>query len=168
MTIIQYGCSMVIYVANASSTVGDCANDKLTGQASRATQLSGATFQSAWDMSDAGRRDLASSLAEIARLLRADGRFVSITFAQPHFRLPYYAVADYDWSCEVHKLGTYFHFFAYRMVKTRPLDYALIEPYLYPLRSSQRDASRSSSAVHCADDDDDDADWLATIDVFDQ
>jgi len=123
--------------------------------------------KSVWEMSESGRRDLASTLKEVSRLLRRDGRFISITFAQPHFRLPHYAVGDYDWSCEVHTLGSHFHFFVYSMIKGRSLDHALIEPYLYPLRSSQRETSRSSAPFHCADDDDD-GDWLTTIDVFDQ
>uniref|UniRef100_A0A914VYF0 Methyltransferase type 11 domain-containing protein n=1 Tax=Plectus sambesii TaxID=2011161 RepID=A0A914VYF0_9BILA len=125
--------------------------------------------KSPWNMSDAGRQDLTSTLGEIARLLRAGGRFVSVTFAQPHFRLPHYAVDDYGWSCETRTLGTNFHFFAYCMVKGRPLDRTLVEPFLYAVRSAQREASRSPSPVHCADGDgDDNADWLKSIEVFEQ
>lgn len=44
---------------------------------------------SQWDPSETVLSDIGASLKEVLRVLRADGRFISITFGQPHFRLPH-------------------------------------------------------------------------------
>lgn len=43
--------------------------------------------------------------------------FLSITFAQPHFRKPIYAKEKYNWSIEEFRIGDMFHYFVYAMVK---------------------------------------------------
>lgn len=48
--------------------------------------------------------------------------FISITFAQPHFRKPIYAKDKYNWSIEQFNIGETFHYFVYVMTKGRPLD----------------------------------------------
>lgn len=44
---------------------------------------------SQWDPSETVLKDIHLSLDEVLRVLKPDGRFISITFGQPHFRLPH-------------------------------------------------------------------------------
>lgn len=44
---------------------------------------------SQWDPSKSVLADINASLNEILRILKPKGKFVSITFGQPHFRLPH-------------------------------------------------------------------------------
>lgn len=46
---------------------------------------------------------------------------MSITFAQPHFRKPIYALDKYKWSIEEFRIGDGFHYFVYAMTKGREL-----------------------------------------------
>lgn len=65
---------------------------------------------------------------QVSRVLRPGGRFVSISFAQPHFRKPHYAQPAYGWSLRHETYGTAFHYFLYTMVKGQalaPADLAL-------------------------------------------
>ncbi|CAL8281663.1 unnamed protein product [Lota lota] len=55
-------------------------------------------------------------LTEVSRVLRPrGGRFLSLTFAQPHFRKPRYARREYRWSVAHHTYGDGFHYFLYVM-----------------------------------------------------
>ncbi|XP_056452367.1 EEF1A lysine methyltransferase 4 isoform X2 [Gadus chalcogrammus] len=54
-------------------------------------------------------------LKEVRRALRPRGRFLSLTFAQPHFRKPLYARREYRWSVAQHTYGDGFHYFLYAM-----------------------------------------------------
>ena len=47
--------------------------------------------KSPWHPSDEGQDIMDKSLGEISRVLKKQGRFLSLTFAQPHFRSPFYA-----------------------------------------------------------------------------
>ena len=49
--------------------------------------------------------------------MKRNGRFISITFAQPHFRKIIYAREKYDWSIEQFTIGETFHYFVYVMTK---------------------------------------------------
>jgi ubiquinone/menaquinone biosynthesis C-methylase UbiE len=44
------------------------------------------------------------SLGEIKRVLRRGGTFVSITFSQPHFRVPLLATQELAWAVHVQKV----------------------------------------------------------------
>ena len=44
-----------------------------------------------------------------------------MTFSQPHFRKPFLAKSQYNWSISVQIFGDFFHFFFYVMVKGKPL-----------------------------------------------
>ncbi|NXX98881.1 EFMT4 methyltransferase, partial [Centropus bengalensis] len=65
-------------------------------------------------------------LAEVSRVLRPGGCFISITFAQPHFRKPHYAQEAFGWSLRHAACGDgdagAFHYFLYVMRKGQPLD----------------------------------------------
>ena len=44
-----------------------------------------------------------------------------MTFSQPHFRKPFLAKSQYNWSISVQTFGDSFHFFFYVMEKGKPL-----------------------------------------------
>lgn len=54
-------------------------------------------------------------------LLKNNGVFISITFAQPHFRQPMFALDKYNWSIEQYTVGETFHYFIYVMRKGHQL-----------------------------------------------
>lgn len=55
----------------------------------------------------------------ICRVLSAGGQFVSITFAQPHFRKPFLTEVRFSWSVQLETFGeeSSFSYFVYRMIK---------------------------------------------------
>ena len=59
---------------------------------------------------------------KVSNILKDDGVFISITFAQPHFRKPLYAKDEYKWSIELQTIGETFHYFIYIMKKGRVLN----------------------------------------------
>lgn len=54
---------------------------------------------------------------QVSRVLKPGGRFISVTFAQPHFRKRLYARAEYDWSIKHYHYGSSFHYFLYVLTK---------------------------------------------------
>ncbi|KAH0624295.1 hypothetical protein JD844_007995 [Phrynosoma platyrhinos] len=75
---------------------------------------------------------------EVSRVLRPGGRFISITFAQPHFRKRHYAQPAYGWSVRHSVYGDGFHYFFYVMVKGEglsPSDLALGQSLHLPPRT---------------------------------
>ena len=51
------------------------------------------------------------------RVLKQDGVFLSITFAQPHFRRPILLAERFTWGMEVGTFGEGFHYFVYVLRK---------------------------------------------------
>ena len=51
------------------------------------------------------------------RVLKRDGVFLSVTFAQPHFRRPILLAECFTWSMEVSSFGEGFHYFVYHLRK---------------------------------------------------
>ncbi|NXI38560.1 EFMT4 methyltransferase, partial [Galbula dea] len=79
-----------------------------------------------WNVSPQAVASMHRVLAEVSRVLRPGGCFISITFAQPHFRKPHYAQEAFGWSlrhvtCGDGDIGT-FHYYLYIMRKGQPLD----------------------------------------------
>ncbi|XP_072200564.1 EEF1A lysine methyltransferase 4 [Excalfactoria chinensis] len=74
-----------------------------------------------WHVSPRGAAAMHRVLAEVSRVLRPGGRFLSITFAQPHFRAPHYAQEAFGWSLRHAACGDAFHYFVYIMCKGQPL-----------------------------------------------
>ena len=64
---------------------------------------------------------LICSLCQVSQILKDGGRFISVTFSQPHFRKPFLAKSIYDWSISLHTFGDSIHYFFYVMEKGRPL-----------------------------------------------
>ncbi|XP_062337844.1 EEF1A lysine methyltransferase 4 [Osmerus eperlanus] len=57
----------------------------------------------------------------VSRVLKPGGRFLSITFAQPHFRKRLYARRCFGWSVHHHTYGEGFHYFLYVLTKGEEL-----------------------------------------------
>uniref|UniRef100_A0ACB8FBU4 Uncharacterized protein n=1 Tax=Sphaerodactylus townsendi TaxID=933632 RepID=A0ACB8FBU4_9SAUR len=74
-----------------------------------------------WHVSQEAKTVLERVLTEVSRVLKPRGRFVSITFAQPHFRTPHYAQPAYGWSTRHVTYGSGFHYFVYVMKKGEAL-----------------------------------------------
>ena len=62
--------------------------------------------KSPWDCTSPGCLAVSKSLLEVKRVLKPHGVFVSITFSQPHFRVPLLAHKELGWSIEVEKFST--------------------------------------------------------------
>ncbi|CAJ0593974.1 unnamed protein product [Cylicocyclus nassatus] len=72
------------------------------------------TEKSPWSPSDAALETLESVMKSVVRVLTDDGIFISISFTQPHFRVP--ALLRIPcWSVEVHEFGEHFRYFVYVM-----------------------------------------------------
>ncbi|XP_062844033.1 EEF1A lysine methyltransferase 4 isoform X2 [Trichomycterus rosablanca] len=70
-----------------------------------------------WNVSEASSH----LLHQISRVLKPGGRFVSLTFAQPHFRKRLYACTEYDWSINHYHYGDGFHYYFYVLTKGEKL-----------------------------------------------
>jgi len=69
--------------------------------------------KSPWHISDETQARLDKVLQGICQALKPKGKFISITFAQPHFRKKFY---ENYWSiCEQQTFGHGFHFYFYTM-----------------------------------------------------
>ncbi|XP_019628085.1 PREDICTED: endothelin-converting enzyme 2-like [Branchiostoma belcheri] len=71
--------------------------------------------KSPWTVSEETAQFCDQVLQEVSRVLCPGGRFISISFAQPHFRTPLYADDKYGWSVRTDKFGDGFHYFFYTM-----------------------------------------------------
>ncbi|KAI9556384.1 hypothetical protein GHT06_018958 [Daphnia sinensis] len=70
-----------------------------------------------WRLSENGRILMDEILIQVSNVLSSNGRFISITFAQPHFRKRLYAREQYGWNIRTETFGDGFHFFFYVMTK---------------------------------------------------
>jgi len=59
--------------------------------------------ESPWDLTSNGSKTVFGVLNSVKNLLTAGGSFMSITFAQPHFRVPLLAQEGLGWSIKVDK-----------------------------------------------------------------
>ncbi|XP_045213380.2 EEF1A lysine methyltransferase 4-like [Mercenaria mercenaria] len=74
-----------------------------------------------WDTSVETLQKIDSILQQVTSILKPGGKFISITFAQPHFRKPLYACDKYNWDVNVSTFGNSFHFFYFVMEKGKQL-----------------------------------------------
>lgn len=106
-----------------------------------------------WSLSPEAENLIDTILMQVSRLLKPGGRFVSVTFAQPHFRLPFYARPRYGWNTSTQMIGgTGFHYFFYVMTKGTDLsedDRKIRESYL-----ERKNVKRSVVFVSDSEDED--------------
>ncbi|XP_054756592.2 EEF1A lysine methyltransferase 4-like [Lytechinus pictus] len=74
-----------------------------------------------WNISEEGFDVMNQSLTQVSRVLKPAGRFLSLTFAQPHFRRPLLARSVFKWDIELVILGEQFHFFFFAMEKGKEM-----------------------------------------------
>ncbi|KXJ26006.1 EEF1A lysine methyltransferase 4 [Exaiptasia diaphana] len=74
-----------------------------------------------WNPSKEARDCMNCVLSQVSHILKDGGRFISVTFSQPHFRKPFLAKSEYNWSIRMHTFGDSFHFFFYVMEKGKEL-----------------------------------------------
>jgi SAM-dependent methyltransferase len=58
---------------------------------------------------------VARYLDGVARVLAPGGKFLQVSFGQPHFRRGYLTRAGLPWALEVKTFGEFFHYFFYKM-----------------------------------------------------
>jgi len=74
-----------------------------------------------WHVSEEAESMIDTILSEVSRVLRPGGRFISVTFAQPHFRIPMLALERLNWDVRTDVLGSHFHYFYFTMTKGQKL-----------------------------------------------
>lgn len=74
-----------------------------------------------WNVSEETIKKIDKILEQVSNILKPGGKFISITFAQPHFRRPLYAQSKYSWSVCLSSFGDTFHFFYFVMEKGQSL-----------------------------------------------
>jgi len=73
---------------------------------------------SPWDLESPGHQLVSQSLREVKRVLSPDGVFLSVTFSQPHHRVPLLAQPGLNWEVQVDKVsceGSMLDYFVMRM-----------------------------------------------------
>ncbi|KAI9145001.1 S-adenosyl-L-methionine-dependent methyltransferase [Paraphysoderma sedebokerense] len=71
---------------------------------------------SIWSPSEALKQNVALEVDEVLRILKPNGKFIYVTFGQPHFRRQHLERAGL-WDVEVKKIGDSFHYYVYVMKK---------------------------------------------------
>ena len=103
-----------------------------------------------WNVAEAAKTSIETALREASRVLRPSGRFLSITFAQPHFRRRHLQLLpELAWSTTWTEFGDSFAFFFYKC--DRSTGYVAPEPHTVPSfwsRSAQHETSNSSDSQH--------------------
>ncbi|XP_071783011.1 EEF1A lysine methyltransferase 4 isoform X2 [Centroberyx gerrardi] len=74
-----------------------------------------------WNVSAQTAAFFHQALKEVSRVLKPGGRFLSVTFAQPHFRKRLYARCEYNWSVKHDSYGDGFQYFVYVLTKGEEL-----------------------------------------------
>ncbi|KAF9956097.1 hypothetical protein BGZ72_003034 [Mortierella alpina] len=68
-----------------------------------------------WNPDEELVKTVAEEVDEVVRVLKVGGKFLYITFGQPHFRKPH--LVRPCWTVETSTLGVAFHYFFYHMIK---------------------------------------------------
>jgi len=59
-----------------------------------------------------------SMCAEVTRILKPGGKYIQITFGQPHFRKRVLENQQYNWTLQTRTVGEFFHYYIYIMTKS--------------------------------------------------
>lgn len=68
-----------------------------------------------WNIGQENLIKIDKILEKVSKILKKGGIFISITFAQPHFRKQLYAHDKFNWSIKLYTVGDTFHYFIYVM-----------------------------------------------------
>uniref|UniRef100_A0A8R1E242 Methyltransf_11 domain-containing protein n=1 Tax=Caenorhabditis japonica TaxID=281687 RepID=A0A8R1E242_CAEJA len=109
-------------LANCESASFDVVFEKATIEAVLVTE------KSAWEPSDEALRTLESIFSSISRVLKPNGMFISVSFTQPHFRIPA-LLRQKNWSVEMFEFGENFHYYVYVCRKGTDADNELARRY---------------------------------------
>ncbi|EGT51117.1 hypothetical protein CAEBREN_01789 [Caenorhabditis brenneri] len=93
-------------LANCESSSFDVVLEKATIEAILVTE------KSAWEPSDSALQNLENIFSSICRVLKPNGIFISVSFTQPHFRVPA-LLREKNWSVEMFEFGESFHYYVY-------------------------------------------------------
>lgn len=102
-------------------------------------------------------------LHETHRVLKSDGLFVSVTFAQPHFRKPFLLSQEFSWNISVSTFGEGFHYYVYTLHKGRRTETDYPVPFGWPTRDPAAPSGFADSTMQ--HDHMDHADYLLSIDL---
>lgn len=102
-------------------------------------------------------------LHETHRVLKSDGLFVSVTFAQPHFRKPFLLSQEFSWNISVSTFGEGFHYYVYTLQKGRRTETDHPVPFGWPTRDPAAPSGFADSTMQ--HDHMDHADYLLSIDL---
>ena len=106
-------------------------------------------------------------IKQVSRVLKRSGKFISITFSQPHFRRPLLARTMYSWSIDLTQLGTDFFFFLFTMEKGKQLSESDLDLEKRTiLKRSTSDASKWNGTVHYFEDKETDESFLAAFNLW--
>eukprot|EP01112_Ceratiomyxa_fruticulosa_P010058 TRINITY_DN2644_c0_g1_i2.p1 TRINITY_DN2644_c0_g1~~TRINITY_DN2644_c0_g1_i2.p1 ORF type:complete len:206 (+),score=38.36 TRINITY_DN2644_c0_g1_i2:634-1251(+) len=70
-----------------------------------------------WEIPDLVAEDCDKMCTEISRVLKPNGKYIQITFGQPHFRKKLLEKPKYGWDLKTITIGDFFHYFVYIMTK---------------------------------------------------
>ncbi|CAJ0930184.1 unnamed protein product, partial [Mesorhabditis belari] len=84
--------------------------------------------KSPWCPSDEALVVLDQVFSSVTRVLRTGGVFISISFTQPHFRVPA-LMRNPNWSINVEEFGTSFHYYVYLLKNGEHLSSEIRERY---------------------------------------
>ncbi|XP_077998167.1 EEF1A lysine methyltransferase 4-like [Glandiceps talaboti] len=110
-----------------------------------------------WNISQETKDLVDQALIETSRVLKQNGKFISIAFGQPHFRKPLYAYVKYDWSLETKTFGSFFHYYFYLMTKGQQLSQNDLE---LNMRGNTKDTEEVVNLI-----DSDNEDFLLSMDM---
>ncbi|XP_020257802.1 methyltransferase-like protein 13 isoform X3 [Asparagus officinalis] len=76
-------------------------------------------------------RKVMKMLEGVHRILKPDGKFISISFGQPHFRRLLFEAPSFTWSIEWNTFGDGFHYFFYALQKKVTKEQRMLQSCFY-------------------------------------
>jgi len=70
-----------------------------------------------WDPEPELMAEIKKYVDEVYRVLKPNGKFIYITFGQPHFRKRHFDLENKNWTLETKTIGDSFHYFVYILTK---------------------------------------------------
>ncbi|MFH4979628.1 hypothetical protein AB6A40_006337 [Gnathostoma spinigerum] len=91
-----------------------------------------------WNPSEKAVDEINAVCGAIQRIMKPNSYFFSISFTQPHFRVPLLLRAR-NWNCEVDRFGSNFHYFCYRLQKGKEPNMDRLRCYFLGQNSSNHE-----------------------------